>query len=853
MAFESRSGAGATLDSWGLPASAASRRDTEEMMARVGRSEAESNEAWRRIEDQLRGLARRLDSSERSHGESNRVLSRTTQEMNITAREQAQAFDQLGLNVMALSERLDRLERSAANDGIREAVKALHQGLSRLADQITATANNSAGQVVQLTANLEQLASRVGQARVDAEDAVKALEQRLQTGDMATDARFRAIERTTQETGQAFDQRIGTVEKAVEQRMDAAEKAWEDRIGAAEKAMETRLAAVEKTTQFNTNALDHALEKIETSANQRATDQVENQRRSAQHEDQLNRLEDSIARLEMRLPDAEFERRLDTIESSVNGMADRMERHDPAERFHATMQAVSHRLEALEKDHSDLLTELRARVLKPVEPPAYEPAPAQETAWAEPFQTEPPRPEQSHHEPPQHYERYAPPPQSAFEVPPLAGSAPHDPAGFEESNHADPFAPSHGFTFDVPPEAGADPFAPPPDFEEVFADVPQQENFLAQARRSARAAAERAESERRGRFAGFFQKDADADESNTRSRYLIPLAVALLVAAAASAALLLNRRATAPEINVVPTTAAPRPAVPAKPATAPLPSSGANQPVTAPGNGTSAAKSDVAKTGDAGNFDTQRSEPAPPPRAIAPPVPAHPPTVAAPQHASSVQPHVQAKAPRPSAPAPDKTVQLANAGNPIALTILGLKALDSQPANLPEAVRFLTRAAEKGQAVAQYRLGTLYERGQGVTADPAKAAHWYEMSAAQGNRKAMHNLAVSYASGTGGKKNMNEAARWFAKAAALGLSDSQFNLAVLYERGDGVPQSLLDAYKWYSIAAAAGDSESKQRMGVLATQLSDADKAMANKSSATFRAAPLNRAANVPPESGDLG
>ncbi len=81
--FETRGPAGAPLDSWGLPPAAASRRDTEEMMARVGRSETESNEAWRRIEDQLRGLSRRLDSSERSHGESNRVLSRTTQEMNI--------------------------------------------------------------------------------------------------------------------------------------------------------------------------------------------------------------------------------------------------------------------------------------------------------------------------------------------------------------------------------------------------------------------------------------------------------------------------------------------------------------------------------------------------------------------------------------------------------------------------------------------------------------------------------------------------------------------------------------------------------------------------------------------------
>src|SRR5215469_2891387 len=107
MAYENRASTGAALDSWGLPPSTASRRDTEEMMARVGRSESESNGAWRRIEEQLRGLSRRLDSSERSHGESNRVISRTAQEVNIAAREQAQAFDQLGLTVTALNERLE--------------------------------------------------------------------------------------------------------------------------------------------------------------------------------------------------------------------------------------------------------------------------------------------------------------------------------------------------------------------------------------------------------------------------------------------------------------------------------------------------------------------------------------------------------------------------------------------------------------------------------------------------------------------------------------------------------------------------------------------------------------------------
>src|SRR3984885_4423927 len=38
------------LDPWGLPPSAASRRDTEDMLARVSRSEAETSDSYRRVE-----------------------------------------------------------------------------------------------------------------------------------------------------------------------------------------------------------------------------------------------------------------------------------------------------------------------------------------------------------------------------------------------------------------------------------------------------------------------------------------------------------------------------------------------------------------------------------------------------------------------------------------------------------------------------------------------------------------------------------------------------------------------------------------------------------------------------------
>jgi localization factor PodJL len=775
MPLDNRS---AGLDSWGLPQSGASRRDSEEMLARVGRSESESSDAYRRIEDQLRGVARRLDSSERSHSENNRVLSRTAQEINIATREQAQAFDQLGLTVMAQSERLERLERSAANDGIKDAVKALHQGLSRLADQITQSASQSASQISQLASNFEQLAARVGQARVDSEDADKALEQRL--------------------------------------------------------------SSAEKSAQFNTNALDHALEKIEAGANQRATDQVESQRRAAQTEESLNRLEDSIARLEMRLPDAAFERRLDDIEQSV----EQLETYDPATALQDTLDALAQRLDSLEKDHTALLGELRAK-----------PSPAQPAPAAPSYEPPPETPQHVFEAPP-----FAEPPQVAFSQ--LAPDAfaeipPHAFPGYGAEG-VDAFAsPGFGPQTDV-----ADPFAPNanlgPDFEDVFAPEESSDNFLTQARRSARAASEKAEGERTSRFAGFnwggkdaATENASQTEGKQRPSYLIPAILALLVLVVAAAGLVLSQHARSPQ-DAAPMT---------KPG--PVADKGPTYSVPEPpsdtdGNGDDtqfvvAPQADTPARGNDTQYNAPRqSEPNAPPRTALPlqprdvrPAPVNPvPDGATPQtgHGGSVS--------------MERVTQLANANNPIAQTILGLRALDGTggaPVFLPDAVKWLTAAANQNQAVAQYRLGTLYERGQGVTADGAKAAHWYEAAANQGNRKAMHNLAVAYAGGSLGKKNMAEAARWFAKAAALGLSDSQFNLAVLYERGDGVPQSLLDAFKWYSIAAAAGDSESKARIAVLQTQLSDTDKAAANKSAATFHAAPLNRSANVPPEPTDLG
>ena len=78
----------------------------------------------------------------------------------------------------------------------------------------------------------------------------------------------------------------------------------------------------------------------------------------------------------------------------------------------------------------------------------------------------------------------------------------------------------------------------------------------------------------------------------------------------------------------------------------------------------------------------------------------------------------------PAATAPlDRLTVLANAGNAKAELVVALKYLDGDgvTANDTEAAKWLARAADGGEPVAQYRLGTLYERGRGVPADVAKA------------------------------------------------------------------------------------------------------------------------------------
>jgi Sel1 repeat len=113
------------------------------------------------------------------------------------------------------------------------------------------------------------------------------------------------------------------------------------------------------------------------------------------------------------------------------------------------------------------------------------------------------------------------------------------------------------------------------------------------------------------------------------------------------------------------------------------------------------------------------------------------------------------------------------------------------PQNYVEAMRWCRLAADQGHAFAQSHLGTMYYKGHGVPQNFAEAAKWYRRADDQGDAFGQHNLGVMYHNGEGLPQDYAEAAKWYRRAADQGHADAQFNLGIMFYKGEGVPQTTL--------------------------------------------------------------
>jgi len=101
--------------------------------------------------------------------------------------------------------------------------------------------------------------------------------------------------------------------------------------------------------------------------------------------------------------------------------------------------------------------------------------------------------------------------------------------------------------------------------------------------------------------------------------------------------------------------------------------------------------------------------------------------------------------------------------------------------------------ADQGSATAQFNLGVMHENGIGVIKDFKKSVDWYRMAAEQGYVKA------------------------------------QFNLALMYEGGKWLKKDYVLAHMWYNLAASKGDKSGTNNRDIVASQMSPAQIAEAQK------------------------
>jgi TPR repeat protein len=123
--------------------------------------------------------------------------------------------------------------------------------------------------------------------------------------------------------------------------------------------------------------------------------------------------------------------------------------------------------------------------------------------------------------------------------------------------------------------------------------------------------------------------------------------------------------------------------------------------------------------------------------------------------------------------------------------------------------------ALNGNHDAEFELGIMFDDGDGVEQDYAKAIEWYTKAAQGGNRQAAFNLGMMYKNGDGVPADMTVARRWFTRASDAGDTRATVELANMSYMGRSVPQDYGKALQYFLKAAKGGNALAQMNAGVM--------------------------------------
>ena len=139
-------------------------------------------------------------------------------------------------------------------------------------------------------------------------------------------------------------------------------------------------------------------------------------------------------------------------------------------------------------------------------------------------------------------------------------------------------------------------------------------------------------------------------------------------------------------------------------------------------------------------------------------------------------------------------------------------------------------AAERGDAQAQYELGRVYEEGIEIKADVNEAVKWYTKAAEQNLSMAQYLLGNILLYGERGvAPDYPVARKWLEEAAKAGIPAAQRDLGKMYEQGLGGKPDPIWAWVWYDFAASGGDGQANELRDRLSKRLEPRDLTEASR------------------------
>jgi len=137
------------------------------------------------------------------------------------------------------------------------------------------------------------------------------------------------------------------------------------------------------------------------------------------------------------------------------------------------------------------------------------------------------------------------------------------------------------------------------------------------------------------------------------------------------------------------------------------------------------------------------------------------------------------------------------------------------------AIRWYSRAADRGNAVAMCNLAAMNGNGRGFEKDDRQAFQWYQMCAEAGNAHGMALVSFAYDPDPDLTRNCfihvrKDAAQsfwWALNAATFGHRITMRNLARMYGRGQGTAQNSAEANRWDGLPQKERDTNPRGAEG----------------------------------------